>query len=75
MPLTKDEEKGTNKDGSLSEEYCVYCFKGGEFTKPEQTLEEAIAESEEYADMAGMTKAEARAYAEKVLPTLGRWKK
>ena len=74
MPLTKDEEKGTNADGSLNEEYCVYCFVDGSFTKPDQTLAEAIAESEEYADMAGMTKEEVRKYAEATLPGLKRWK-
>lgn len=32
MPLT-DENKGTNADGSRSEDYCTYCYKGGEFTQ------------------------------------------
>ena len=75
MPLAKDEEKGTNSDGSKNEEYCIYCFVKGNFTKPDQTLEEAIAESEDYADMAGMTKEQARKYAEATLPNLKRWKK
>ena len=75
MPFAKDEDRGMEKDGKLSEDYCIYCFKDGEFTKPEQTLGEAIAESEDYADMAGMTKEQARAYAEEVLPGLKRWKK
>lgn len=35
MPLAKDDEKGTNADGSKSEEYCIYCFVNGEFTKPD----------------------------------------
>ena len=30
MPLT-DNDKGTNADGSRSEDYCVYCYKDGKF--------------------------------------------
>ena len=32
MPLTKKEDIATNKDGSLMNEYCIYCFKDGAFT-------------------------------------------
>ena len=32
MPLT-DENRGTNANGSSSEDYCVYCYKKGEFTQ------------------------------------------
>ena len=32
MPLT-DENRGTNADGSNSEDYCVYCYKKVEFTQ------------------------------------------
>ncbi len=32
MPLT-DENRGTNADGSRSEDYCVYCYKNGQFTQ------------------------------------------
>jgi len=31
MPLT-DEIYATNKDGSANEEYCIYCYKDGDFT-------------------------------------------
>ena len=27
MPLQKNEELGTNHDGSKNEEYCCYCYK------------------------------------------------
>lgn len=55
MPLEKNEQKGTNKDGSISEKYCVYCLKDGNFLQ-DITLEEAIAQSGDYAEMAGVTK-------------------
>ena len=74
MPLFKEEEIGTNKDGSKNEDYCVYCYKEGEFTN-NMTLEETIADSVNYAEMAGMTKEAMLKHANEVLPTLKRWKK
>lgn len=41
MPMNKEEERGTEKDLSRSEDYCVYCYQNGEFTS-EQTMEEMI---------------------------------
>ena len=66
-------EKGTEADGSANEEYCVYCYKDGNFTN-DMTLEEAIADSVNYAEAAGMTKEATLEHAQKVLPTLKRWK-
>lgn len=40
MPLT-DENRGTNADGSRSEDYCAYCYKNGEFTQ-EFTMNQMI---------------------------------
>ena len=31
MPLTKDDDCGTNADGSRNYDYCQYCFKDGRF--------------------------------------------
>lgn len=73
MPLIKEDEKGTNINGDKSDEYCVYCLKNGEFVQ-DITLEQAISQCVEYADMAGATKEEALQYAQKVFPTLKRWK-
>ncbi|MCC8122236.1 MAG: zinc ribbon domain-containing protein [Oscillospiraceae bacterium] len=74
MPLTKDEDFGTMRGGGKSDEYCVHCLKDGEFTQ-DITLEQAIAQCVQYADMAGVTKEEALAYAKQVFPTLKRWNK
>ncbi len=41
MPLEKQEDKGSNKDGSKSEEYCSYCLQEGAFTEM-MTMEEMI---------------------------------
>ncbi len=40
MPLDKPEMMGTEKDGSKSNEYCVYCYQNGAFINPDMTLEE-----------------------------------
>jgi len=73
MPLTKKEDHGTTKSSGISDEYCVHCLKDGEFTQ-NITLEQAIAQCVAYADMAGATKEEALIYANKLFPTLKRWK-
>ena len=73
MPLTKEEDYGTVKSGGRSDDYCVYCLKDGEFTQ-NMTLEQAIAQCVEFADVAGATKEEALMYATNLFPTLKRWK-
>lgn len=40
MPLDKPELSGTEKDGTKSKEYCLYCYQNGEFINPGMTLEE-----------------------------------
>ena len=32
MPLSDNQLFGTNADGTKNEDYCIYCFKDGEFT-------------------------------------------
>ncbi|WP_205700119.1 zinc ribbon domain-containing protein [Erysipelothrix sp. HDW6C] len=73
MPLNDDANKGTDMNGKLSEEYCVYCLKDGAFIQ-DITLEQAIAQAGEYASLAGVTKEEAIAYSRTLFPTLKRWK-
>lgn len=39
MPLKKDPSGGgTEADGSLSLDYCSYCYSGGRFTQPDWTV-------------------------------------
>jgi len=73
MPLTKD-ILGTNKDGSINEDYCKYCYENGEFID-KVTMEEYIDMCSEYGEQAGMTNEEMREHCTKVFPTLKRWKK
>jgi hypothetical protein len=39
MPIKKDAVKGTEKDGSLSQKYCMHCYQKGEFTWKDATAE------------------------------------
>lgn len=40
MPLKNDEQKGTEADGSKSQKYCINCYKKGEYTWKDATLEQ-----------------------------------
>jgi len=74
MLLTKSEDNGTNNDGSPSADYCCHCFVNGEF-RGYNTVEEAIADSVNFAEHAGMTKDEMLVYAKENYPKLKRWAK
>jgi hypothetical protein len=39
MPIDQPELMGTEKDGSKSTIYCKFCYRNGEFTDPDITLE------------------------------------
>jgi hypothetical protein len=41
MPLETIEVIGTNADQSKNDDYCIYCFKDGEFTQ-DVTMDEMI---------------------------------
>ena len=75
MPLQKEEDFGTNADGSKSEEYCSHCFQNGEFLDEGITLEGKISKNVKFAVQMGMSEDEAWKLASEVLPKLKRWKK
>lgn len=75
MPMEKKELFGSNADGSLHNEYCIYCFKMGKFTEPNLTKEQMIEKLILMAGKMNMTPEKARAMAEEIIPTLKRWKK
>lgn len=74
MPLTKKEELGTNKDGSKNKEYCIYCYKDGEYTDKEITMEGMVEMCVPFMVENGMQEDEARKIMNNALPTLKRWK-
>jgi len=73
MPLCEEKLYGTNEDGSLNDEYCIYCFKDGGYEQ-NIPLDEYIEYSLQFSEMVGMTKEEMKEYCIKILPTLKRWK-
>jgi len=40
MPLDSNEISGTEKDGSKSNEYCIYCYRDGAFTTPSMSIKQ-----------------------------------
>ncbi|MDQ7982632.1 MAG: zinc ribbon domain-containing protein [Spiroplasma sp.] len=40
MPITKEKNKGTNDDNTLSTKYCFHCYQDGKFTQPHLNCEE-----------------------------------
>jgi len=77
MPLSETfGNLGTNKDGINTAEYCNICFKDGDFTNPNQTMDEMIQISIENmtADL-NMPPEKATELANSFVPTLKRWQK
>jgi len=79
MPLENEEVMGTNKDGSKNEDYCIYCYKDGEFTT-DSTMDEMIDISlkhmkEIFKDDPNFDEQEALTHMKSFFPELKRWKK
>lgn len=78
MSLQNESDRGTNEDGSKSEDFCTYCYADGSFTA-ELTMEEAIEHNLKYLDEwnkgAGLnlTPEEARTQLKEFFPKLARW--
>ena len=76
MPMADEGLFGTNADGSKNEDYCIYCFKDGEFTS-DMTMDEMIAFcSEKMVEVhPEMNIEEASKMMNEVFPQLKRWAK
>ena len=72
MPLN-DEIIGRNKDGSMNEEYCKWCYADGNYTY--SSMDDLIDVSVGYMVREGFTEDQARAYLKQTLPTLNYWKR
>lgn len=79
MPLTEPELFGTDESGSINEEYCIYCFRNGEFTQ-DFTMDEMIEHCAGFVDEFNkdaevkVTREEAVAQMKEFFPYLNRWK-
>ncbi len=75
MPLARDEDAGTEADGSRSAIYCTYCYRDGGFTEPGLTREEAVGKyAPMMAENLGMPPAKAEEMVRQYLLTLPRWR-
>ena len=73
MPMEKPEDFGTESCGGPSEDYCVHCFKDGDFLW-KCTLEEAVEGNIEFWREEGDESDDlARARILEVFPKLKRW--
>lgn len=79
MPLTEPEELGTDENGSLSQEYCIYCYRDGKFTQ-DVTMEQMIEISLRHLDELDVyeendiTREEALESMRAFFPKLKRWR-
>lgn len=75
MPLSEEFGNfGTGADGQPVFEYCMFCFSGGDFINPDQTLEEMIESSiENMTTDLQMPVERATDLANSFIPTLRRW--
>ena len=74
-PLHNINELGTNEDGTLSLDYCIYCYKDGKWVDPNYTVQDVVEYTIPFMTSPSMTAEQAREYLEKLVPTLKRWKR
>ncbi len=75
-PIGKTDEFGKNADGSSNKDYCGFCFKDGNFTNPNITMDYMIEISAILmAAMMNISEKEAKEKTAAVIPRLKRWKK
>ena len=70
MPL-EDEIMSKEKDGSINEEYCKWCYKDGNFTYND--MESLISFCENTMSNATFSKQQVRDYMNNLLPKLKHW--
>ena len=81
MPLENDEVIGRNTDCSKNNDYCIYCYKDGEFADNNMSMEQMIDHCMQFLgnfnkdSVAKFSPEGARAKMKKHFPTLKRWKK
>ena len=72
MPM-EDEILGRNRDGSLNEDYCQWCYADGTYTYSD--MDDLIGVCVPNLVQQGFTEAQARDYLKQTLPTLDYWKR
>ena len=72
MPM-EDEILGRNRDGSLNEDYCQWCYADGTYTYSD--MDDLIRVCLPHMVQQGFTEEQARAYMKQTLPSLDYWKR
>ncbi len=72
MPL-EDELIGRNKDGSLNEDYCKWCYADGTYTYSD--MDDLIRVCVPHMVKEGFTEEQAKTYMREMLPKLDYWKR
>ena len=72
MPM-EDGILGRNRDGSLNEDYCQWCYADGTYTYSD--MDDLIGVCIPHMVEQGFTEEQARAYMKQTLPTLDYWKR
>ena len=76
MPLINDPQKGgTNKDKTISDKYCSFCFQNGKFVDEGISIQEKIEKNIQIAISMNIPSKKAKQMAETTIPSLERWKK
>lgn len=73
MPLEDDEIISRDKDGSLNEDYCKWCYADGTYTY--NNMDDLIDVCIPHMTAEGFTEEQARAYMKEKLPKLDYWKR
>ncbi len=78
MSLDQDKYKGTERDGSKTDEYCAFCYQQGAFTQDltiGELIEHNLQDLDNWNQSAGLnlSEQEARMMLMEFLPTLKRW--
>ncbi|MFH0856789.1 MAG: zinc ribbon domain-containing protein [bacterium] len=73
MPIAKNEDFGTNTDGSQNNDYCHYCFQNGKFTEPNITIKQMTEKCIGIMKQMNMSEEQIE-QTKNFIPTLKRWK-
>ena len=73
MPLEDDALMGHDKDGAINKDYCKWCYADGTYTY--SSMSDLIDVCVQHMTGENFTESQARAYMEKLLPTLDYWKR
>lgn len=73
MPLDKESQKGNDKNGLKTDEYCKYCYEYGAFKNPKMNLEDMKNTVETQMKKLNIPHNVIKK-AVNILPALGRWR-